>query len=152
MARAGPLRVQTPRPAASQLPRLATGRRRAAVTKGHLSRNISRTFCRYHRVAFFVTAEEKALHLNLCILFARAMSEITKDIHVQSRARRSLKAAIRYPASTQLGPASKFEDGVKVQSPTAMSRSLTRFIEMSRVGRTLPSTRDFELDSELDGN
>ena len=79
---AGPLTVQTPLPAASQLPRLATGCRWASVTrtKGHLSRIItSRTFCRYRRAAFFVTAEENALHLKLCILLARAMSRAARQ-------------------------------------------------------------------------
>ena len=42
--------------------------------------------------AFSVAAEEGSLHLKLCILFARrrATSEITKDIHVQSRALKRL--------------------------------------------------------------
>ena len=72
---AGPLTVRTPLPAASQLPRLATGCRRASVTRTIIT---SREFCRYRRAAFFVTAEEKALHLKLCILFARAMSRAAR--------------------------------------------------------------------------
>ena len=40
--------------------------------------------------AFSVAAEEGALHLKRFLLFARAMSERTKVIHVQSRALRRL--------------------------------------------------------------
>ena len=76
----------------SQRPRLATGR--AAVTNGYWHR----LFCWYGYTCLcwlFHGHRGRALHLKLCqcLLFARATSERTKDIHVQSRARRRLRYA-----------------------------------------------------------
>ena len=92
------LRLRRPRyrrrrkqPGRSRLSRLATGR--AAVTNGQVECSAVYYLLYIISAALSVAKEEVALHLKLCIfkLIARATSEITKDIHVQSRACRMLR-------------------------------------------------------------